>query len=318
MKKILGINISHHVSFAYFENDVLKEYYEEDRFNKEKNFVPFHPFLDDPYEYLALKKFKDTVFDKVAIVSYDRGDILIDKAYIDNILKQVKYKELKFYYTYHHIMHAISGYYFSNFNEAICLISDGGGEYLRLNKDKMKNLRVLESIYYINNKIVKKFYQHYSNIFYDYFENYKKASDEIHLKEDGTDYKLSNNLVSGCRYKMYLEKAGFKEGEEGQLMGVAAYKDKNTDIDKHVLDIADKAQKETLEEKIELVKKAQTYSDCKNIILSGGYHLNCANNFKLVKQFPKLNFFVDPIPYDGGTAVGAAYAFYNYEKNFKN
>ena len=111
---------------------------------------------------------------------------------------------------------------------------------------------------------------------------------------------------------LYLNEAGFQDGEEGQLMGLAAYKDKNTDIDKHVLEIADKAQKETLEEEIELVKKARTYSDCKNIILSGGYHLNCANNFKLVKQFPKLNFFVDPIPYDGGTAVGAAYYYENY------
>ena len=35
------------------------------------------------------------------------------------------------------------------------------------------------------------------------------------------------------------------------------------------------------------------YSDCKNIILSGGYHLNCSNNFKLVKQFPEYNFFVE-------------------------
>jgi len=57
-----------------------------------------------------------------------------------------------------------------------------------------------------------------------------------------------------------------------------------------------------------------TYSDCKNIILSGGYHMNCANNFKLVKHFPECNFFVDPIANDAGTAVGAAYC---YENTFK-
>ena len=74
-----------------------------------------------------------------------------------------------------------------------------------------------------------------------------------------------------------------------------------------------KAQEETLEEKINLIKKAKQYSNCKNIILSGGYHLNCSNNFKLVKHFPELNFFVDPIPYDGGTAVGVA-LYENYKK----
>jgi predicted NodU family carbamoyl transferase len=60
------------------------------------------------------------------------------------------------------------------------------------------------------------------------------------------------------------------------------------------------------------MEKAITYSDCKNIILSGGYHLNCSNNFKLVKLFPKYNFFVDPICHDGGTAVGAALYYENY------
>ena len=95
-------------------------------------------------------------------------------------------------------------------------------------------------------------------------------------------------------------------------MGIAAYRNKNTNLDKRILEIAHKAQEETLQERIELIEKALTYSDCKNIILSGGYHLNCSNNFKLVKHFPKLNIFVDPIPYDGGTAVGGGYFYENY------
>ena len=33
---------------------------------------------------------------------------------------------------------------------------------------------------------------------------------------------------------------------------------------------------------------------------------------KILKHFPKLNIFVDPIPYDGGTAVGIAYYHENY------
>ena len=60
------------------------------------------------------------------------------------------------------------------------------------------------------------------------------------------------------------------------------------------------------------MERAKKYSDCKNIILSGGYHLNCSNNFKIVKKYPEYNFFVDPISYDGGTAVGAAYYYENY------
>ena len=44
----------------------------------------------------------------------------------------------------------------------------------------------------------------------------------------------------------------------------------------------------------------------KNIVLSGGYSLNCTNNYKYLQAFPEYQFFVDPIPHDGGTAVGAA------------
>ena len=66
---------------------------------------------------------------------------------------------------------------------------------------------------------------------------------------------------------------------------------------------------DNLECKIERSKK---YSDCKNIILSGGCHLNCSVNFKLVKKYPEYNFFVDPIPYDAGTAVGGIIYYENY------
>ena len=143
----------------------------------------------------------------------------------------------------------------------------------------------------------------------DYFDNFVPTEIDKKMK---IDYTMSNRPKAGRKYLRYLSKAGFKEGEEGQMMGIAAYKDKETDLDKNVLEIADKAQKETLQDVVELIEKAKSYSDCKNIILSGGYHLNCANNFKLVKLYPEFNFFIDPIPYDGGTAVGAAYFYENY------
>jgi len=101
MRKTLGINISHNCSFAYFEDNILKQYYEEDRFNKIKHFEPPSPIKEE-YEYKVLKKFKDVVFDKVVFVSFDRGNILIDKSYIDNILKQLRCKDFKFYNGQHH------------------------------------------------------------------------------------------------------------------------------------------------------------------------------------------------------------------------
>jgi carbamoyltransferase len=318
VKKILGINTSHNVSFAYFEDDILKEYYEEDRFNKIKNFETLDPFYHDSYKYKALDKFKNITFDLVVFVSFDRGFILIEKDFIESYLKQIKYKELKFYFREHHIFHALSGFYFSKYDEAIGVVCDGGGEKLSnmdIKIDSMSNFNALESIFYVNKKNIKALYKHHSSGRYNFLE---LPFSEKNIKINNIDYKVSNNICGGLKYLKYREEAGFKNNEEGQLMGIAAYKNTDTNLDKNVLELAHKAQEETLQERIKLIEKAMTYSDCKNIILSGGYHLNCSNNFKLVKYFPELNFFVDPIAHDGGTAVGAGFAASNYAHNFKN
>jgi predicted NodU family carbamoyl transferase len=294
MRKTLGINISHHCSFAYFEDGILKEYYEEDRFNKIKG---YHPDDDEfgnyTYQYEVLKKFKNITFDAVVFASFDRGNLQLELAIIRPILEQIKFKEYYFNIVNHHIYHATCGYFFSKFDKAIALISDGGGEI-----EVARDFRTLQSIFLIDKKEVVPKYKYYSNKKTDYFNNFVPT--EIHEKKD-IDYTMSNKAKAGLKYLYYLMDAGFKEGEEGQMMGFAPYND-----------IANEAQKETLKDVIELIERAKEYSDCKNIILSGGYHLNCSNNFKLVKLYPEYNFFVDPIPYDGGTAVGAVYYYENY------
>jgi len=309
MRKTLGINISHNCSFAYFENDILKQYYEEDRFNKIKNFEPEeNEDCNYTYKYQALKKFKNVTFDVIVFSSYDRGHLQIELPIIKHILKQIKYKKYYFNISNHHVYHATCGYYFSKFEEAIALVTDGGGETVF---EPYLNFQVMESIFTINKKQVKKLHQNASNIRFNYFSNHIKPAEE-NIKNYGFDLTITNKPLGGYSYGSYRKKAGFKQFEEGQLMGIAAYKDKDTDLDKNVLKLAYEAQEVTLHERIKLIEKAITYSDCKNIILSGGYHLNCSNNFKLVKYFPKLNFFVDPIAYDGGTAVGAVYYYENY------
>ncbi len=77
MRKILGVNISHNVSFAYFEDNILKEYYEEDRFNKEKHWGPEGTEIrDETYEYHVLKK----------LIS---GYLIVEKTYLVLIVIKV-------------------------------------------------------------------------------------------------------------------------------------------------------------------------------------------------------------------------------------
>jgi len=306
MKRILGINISHNVSFALFEENVLKEFYEEDRFNKIKNYQPQEneQAIYD-YEYQVLKKFKDITFDVIVFASFDRGHLQIELPIINHVLKQVKHKKYFFDIKNHHIYHALCGYYFCNFEEAIALVSDGGGE-----TEISLDFKVLQSIFLVNKKEIVNKYKFISNKFTDYFNNFVPV--QIETKRKNVDFTVSNKSKVGHKYSKYLEQAGFEGYADGQLMGIAAYKDKGTDLDKNVLEIANKAQEETFQDVVELLERSKQYSNCKNIILSGGFHLNCSNNFKLVKKYPEYTFFVDPIPYDAGTAVGGVFYYENY------
>ena len=80
--------------------------------------------------------------------------------------------------------------------------------------------------------------------------------------------------------------------------------------------LAHKLQEETFLHTCKLIKKALSLTGKNKIVLSGGYFLNCVNNYKYTKAFPEVEFFVDPIPHDAGTAIGAAkYLWYGMTKS---
>ena len=56
----------------------------------------------------------------------------------------------------------------------------------------------------------------------------------------------------------------------------------------------------------DLIEKAVKTTGKKNIVIAGGYGLNCVANYYYKKRFPELNIYVDPISHDGGTALGLA------------
>jgi carbamoyltransferase len=85
------------------------------------------------------------------------------------------------------------------------------------------------------------------------------------------------------------------------------------EVDKN---LAYKVQKETEEQMINLIQKAIDITGETNIVLSGGYALNCVANYRLIKEFPHINFYVDPIAHDGGTSIGLArFAWHNYSQD---
>ena len=77
-------------------------------------------------------------------------------------------------------------------------------------------------------------------------------------------------------------------------------------------DLAYAVQKETQEQVLNLIIKASEITGNKNIVLSGGYGLNCVANYFYLTKLNELgiNLYVEPISNDAGTAIGAALMIY--------
>jgi len=64
---------------------------------------------------------------------------------------------------------------------------------------------------------------------------------------------------------------------------------------------------------LDLILKSIERTGNKNIVISGGYALNCVANYFFLKHLPKdVKIYVEPVSNDAGTAIGAA--FYHYYK----
>ena len=80
-------------------------------------------------------------------------------------------------------------------------------------------------------------------------------------------------------------------------------------------DLAYACQTETQQQVLDLILEAAKITGNKNIVLSGGYGLNCVANYFYLTELNKhgINLYVEPISNDAGTAMGAALMFYKQE-----
>ena len=77
-------------------------------------------------------------------------------------------------------------------------------------------------------------------------------------------------------------------------------------------DLAYACQTETQEQVLNFILKSVKLTGNKNVVLSGGYGLNCVANYYYLETLNKhgVKLYVEPISNDAGTAIGAALLFY--------
>ncbi len=220
----------------------------------------------------------------------------------------------------HHLTHAAAACYSSSFDDAMCLILDGEGEY------------------YNNSALFSYSGGHLSTIYPTAYNN--TASNEAHQFSLGRFYSM---VTQACGF-------GMLTGEEWKVMGLAPYGKVQEDLyhqfKKYLVidgvaiklisqselfsvfelfssiersseqsvwdsvDVAATGQKVYEDALFELLKNAYDIEPNKNIILGGGCALNSTANGKIIESSPFENLHVFSAPADDGNALGAAQLAY--------
>ena len=233
--------------------------------------------------------------------------------------------EKKIKFSDHHLSHAASSYFLSNFDEALIVTMDAVGEWTTTSIMIGKNDHI-EFKEEIN-------FPHSLGLLYSaftYFCGFEVNSGEyklmglapygkakykeiifkelINLKEDGS-FNLNLKYFDYCT-GLTMTNSNFEK-----LFGIKPRELHSKDIDEIYIDLA-----ASIQEVLEIcISKLLNYFNDKykinNLCLAGGVALNCAANGKIVSEKIFRNIFIPPACGDAGGAAGAALAFeYSKEK----
>ena len=263
------------------------------------------------------KQFGPTVFRKNGIYLEE------DNSINDAIARQVFGDQEKRTYDFkheHHYFHAVCASHLSPYDESIVITWDGGG--FNSHFEDWPGYQEIEGIWHHKGDTVTPIWKRYSNhrmmndlsqrLFYQFGENCCEVYDEEEYELDGVASVFTSMPSMGMNFSNMSYALGADElgRAAGKVMGMASYSDLQDKVwTKH--SVAQRLEHDSLEHSCGVIQNAiNRLPDVKNIVLSGGYSLNCTNNYKYLQRFPDHQFFVDPIPHDGGTAVGCALDYY--------
>lgn len=303
--KILTIPLTiHDASICLIENGKILSYKMEERFSRKKHDKKLNNILN------FINQENNNFFDKIIIPLSFSEDYTYSLQKVKEKIKNINYNELIIEKEKHHIYHAYSGFYSSNFDEAICFSFDGFGAFLN-----NKELEI-ETIYHLNkNNKYKKLYQKTRNFDVQTSDNYFEYYKHIQYSK----------LSVGEKYQNLSLDFGFDilDGA-GKIMGLGQYQNHkkklkyphNTEEWKEKIDVAYNLQQETQNYAVSLIKKYTEKTGVKNVVISGGYGLNCVANYFYLKNLKDINLYIDPICFDAGISIGAAY--YHYSQSSKD
>jgi carbamoyltransferase len=249
------------------------------------------------------------------------------------------------FFNEHHLYHAANAFYSSNFDEAAALVLDGGGftynDYISLRE--IESMYYFSNIkcntikkHYSRSDIFfsDRPEKHKENVIFSstlscggLFNSLSRSTALEAGKLMGlSSYGDEKNIETGSWF-IYDQECEVWVTDNQKILNSLRNHSQNSQInpgpygdnlpsqyqlvgdqysqEKAISDIAKKLQIETKKHTVNLIRQVLDKCQTNNIVLSGGYMLNCVNNYEYIKEFPNVNFYIDPICHDGGTCIGA-------------
>jgi len=366
--KILGISCFYHDSAAtiIIDNNIIAAVQEE-RFTREKH-TPDFPSNSIKFcleeAGLKIEELDAVVFYDKPIVKFERllstfyqvapkGIIpfikaipiwLKEKLFLRKLIydklreiePSLKKKKLNLLFTEHHLSHAASTFFPSNFKESAILTIDGVGEWCTASicKGEDKKIEILKELHF----------PHSVGLLYSAFTYYlgfrvnsgeyklmglapygiegseetklfinKIKSEIVDIKEDGSIFLNQNYFKYTYGLRM------IKEDKFKSLFGFNT-REEEEQISQTHCNMALAIQKVTEEIIIKMVKETKRLTQSENLCLSGGVALNCVANGKIEELEIFTNIYIQPASGDAGGSLGAALAvnhmYFDYNRHY--
>lgn len=318
---ILSVSRNHDASIALVRNGEVVFHTQEERHSrKKKDGVPFWTLLRSAELLSNTEHLCISATDAPVIITEPRGtqgtfyDVVLTK-----LLKEQTW-QTSFYHDYHHLTHAAGSFYNSGFTDAVCVVFDGAGSAFNVN--------------YMEQDVIAR--ETHSFFTAEYPARFECVFRKVLANQSVPNGKVMiNNVLSditcdiqsfGFIFGKASELIGLGYTEAGKFMGLSAYGQaddtipsitdpyfwdslehvRNGDFQKQA-NFAYMVQKEVQEQAINLVLHAIKITGKTNVVLSGGYVLNCTANYELLKHLPEgVKLFVEPVANDAGISLGAA------------
>ena len=247
---------------------------------------------------------------------------------IYNNLKEIepllKKKDLNLLFTEHHIAHAASSFYPSNFKESAILTIDGVGEWCTASicKGNGRKIEIIKELHFPHS--VGLLYSAFT-----YFLGFRVNSGEYKLmglapygiedseetkifiekiKSEIVDVKEDGSIFLNQKYFRYTYGLRMiKENMFKELFGFNTRK-KEEEITQTHCNMSLAIQNVTEEIVIKMVKETKRLTNSNNLCLAGGVALNCVANGKVDKLNLFDNIYIPPASGDAGGSLGASLA----------